>query len=148
MFSRLLAGLPSATKNEIRIVFDGGYPLREKMDLLLYVGDTLMAMGSWSQRITGRGPVVSDEKFSGQCSQLMALETMPWYLFEFDGDHLLTYDLSEEEPQAEITSDLIRGIRRLCTLPEIWKSRQTQIASMQQYPHTLLALVEEEGAAA
>ena len=148
MFSRLLAGLPSATKNEIRIVFDGGYPLREKMDLLLYVGDTLMAMGSWSQRITGRGPVVSDEKFSGQCSQLMALETMPWYLFEFDGDHLLTYDLSEEEPQAEITSDLIRGIRRLCTLPEVWTTRQTPIASMQQYLHTLLNLVEEEGAAA
>lgn len=148
MFSRLLAGLPSATKNEIRIVFDGGHPLREKMDLLLYVGDTLMAMGSWCQRITGRGPVASDEKFSGQCSQLMALETMPWYLFEFDGDHLLTYDLSEEEPQAEITSDLIRGIRRLCTLPEVWKSRQTQLASMQLYLHTILDLEEREGAAA
>ena len=125
MFSRLLAGLPSTTKNEIRIVFDDGHPLREKMDLLVYVGDTLMAMGSWSQRITGRSPVASDEKFSCQCSQLMALDTMPWYLFEFDGDHFLTYDLSEEEPRGEITSDLIMGIRRLCTLPEVWKSRQT-----------------------
>lgn len=148
MFSRLLAGLPSTTKNEIRIVFDDGHPLREKMDLLVYVGDTLMAMGSWSQRITGRSPVASDEKFSGQCSQLMALETIPWYLFEFDGDHFLTYDLSEEEPRGEITSDLIMGIRRLCTLPEFWKSRQTQIASMQQYLHTILSLAHQEGAAA
>ncbi len=148
MFSRLLAGLPSVTIYEIRSVFDVGHPLREKMDLLLYVGETLMAMGSWCDRITGRSPVASDEKFSGQCSQLMALETMPWYLFEFDGDHFLTYDLSEEEPKGEITSDLIMGIRRLCTLPEVWKSRQTQIASMQQYLHTMLSLAHQEGAAA
>jgi len=148
MFSRLLAGLPSTTKNEIRIVFDGGHPWREKMDLLLYIGATLMAMGSWSHRITGISPVASDEKFSGQCAQLMALETIPWYLFEFDGDHFLTYDLSEEEPRGEITSDLIMGIRRLCTLPEVWKSRQTQIATMQQYLHTILSLAHQEGAAA
>jgi len=148
MFARLLAGLPSTTKNEIRIVFDGGHPLREKMDLLVYVGDTLMAMGSWCQRITGRGPVGTDDKVSGKSWQLMALENIPYYLFEFDGDHLLTFDLSEEEPKGEITADLIRGIRRLCTLPEVWTTRQTPIASMQQYLHTLLNLVEEEGAAA
>ncbi|MFN7538661.1 MAG: hypothetical protein ACK5RQ_01290 [Bacteroidota bacterium] len=148
MFTRLLAGLASTTNNEIRIVFDAGHPLREKMDLLLYVGETLMAMGSWCHRITGRGPVGNDEKIAGQRSQLMALETIPYYLFEFDGDHLLTFDLSEEEPKGEITSDLIRGIRRLCTLPEVWKSRQTPIASMHQYLHTLLDLVEQEGTAA
>ena len=103
-----------------------------------------MAAGSWSHRITGRSERTNQEKLSTQCARLMALETMPWYLFEFDGTNLLIYDLSEDQPMAEISSDLIMGIRRLCTLPDVWKSQQTQLASMQRYVHTLLALVNEE----
>lgn len=144
IFSRLFAGLSPDRQKEIRIIFDAGHPLREKTDLLLYMGDTLMAAGSWSHRIAGRSERTNQEKLSTQCARLMALETMPWYLFEFDGTNLLIYDLSEDQPMAEISSDLIMGIRRLCTVPDVWKSQQTQLASMQRYVHTLLALVNEE----
>lgn len=148
MFHRLLSGLSPERQQSIRIVYDAGHPLREKTDLLIYVGNTLMAAGNWSPFIAGRLSTIHDEAFTSYCSKLMSLESIPWYLFEFDGEHLLIYDLSEEEPRAIITADLIRGIRQLCTVPTDWKNQQHEFTARQQYVQTLLSLLREEKAIA
>lgn len=67
-----------------------------------------------------------------------------WYLFDFDGEHLVINDLSLDEPLDEFTEPIETGLRRLCTLPADWKEEQKTLDDMKHFLEAMRDLINEE----
>jgi hypothetical protein len=138
-FDRLLLELPESLRSDVTIRYDHYSPLHGLIDVVITRGDQCMALGRF-RSVSKDTP----SGFSDRFRMAMGYPADTWYLFDFDGTHLVINDLSLTDPEDEFSSSAETGFRRLCSTPEEWKQEQKTFDDMKRFLDAMRYLIDEE----
>jgi len=139
MLDRLALALPPSLRADISIRYAHCSPLHGVIDVVIMRGDQCMGLGRF-RPVSEEAPCSFGERFR----MAMGYPADTWYLFDFDGERLVINDLSLDDPQDEFTDSLENGLRRLCTLPAVWKEEQQTLDEMKRFLESMRYLIDEE----
>lgn len=127
-FDRYLKKLSASAFPELSVQYDHPTRFGDTIDVVLSIGDTFMALGRFC-------PTTVNKK-GGTLDRLRLATLFPedvWYIFDFDGTHIVINDLSDTTPNDEYPATVEEGLNRLCTLPLEWKEMQDTAMKMKRF---------------
>ncbi len=139
MLDRQLLDLSDSLRADLTIEYAHCSPLHGLIDVVIMRGNQCMALGRF-RPVSESAPSDFAERFR----MAMGYPADTWYLFDFDGEHLVINDLSLDEPLDEFTEPIETGLRRLCTLPADWKEEQKTLDDMKHFLEAMRDLINEE----
>ena len=129
-FDRYLKKLSASSYPELSVQYD--YPSRfgDTIDVVLSIGDTIMALGRFCP------PAGNKKGGVGTLERLRLATLFPedvWYVFDFDGTRIVINDLSDTTANDACPATIEEGLNRLCTLPLEWKEMEDTVMKMKRF---------------